>query len=782
MSFVSGSIQIGEGGWLWPVVGGIVLAVGLVLASYLPAVWPRRLRVTAGLLKAAGFVLLLVCLIEPLWSRTRVAPGENLFLVLVDDSASLQINDEGLARTRGEAMQRVMGDETSDWQVRIAQDFDVRKYRFDSRLASVDRLDGLLFEGDASALNMALTTLADRFSQRPVAGVLLFTDGHPTDWPADGLEQLDGFAPVYPVRLFGDDPGGSDLGIESVAVTQTSFEDAPVTIQADVTATGGGAEQIIGQLIDEEGAIVEEVRETRASGDMSTALRFQLRPDAAGLSFYRVQVTADGAEAADEATLLNNERLVAVDRGAGPFRVLYVSGRPNWEFKFLRRAVEEDDQVELVGLVRVAKKEAKFDFRGRAGESSNPLFRGFDEDRDEETESYDEPVIVRLGTTDEAELRAGFPKTKAELYEYHAIILDDVEAEFFSSDQQSLIERFVSERGGGLLMLGGLSAFRHGGYAGSPIEDLLPVYLDRSPAKPGPGNYRLELTRDGWLQPWVRLRDTELDEERRLSEMPGFYTLSRIRDEKPAARVLAAVTDEAGERAPALVAQQYGDGRTAALLVGDLWRWSLKRSESDEDDLGKCWRQTVRWLVADVPQRIDAGIEEIETGASSASRISVRVRDAEFAAQDNAAVKVTIQAPDAEPLSLDAEPSLDAPGLFETTYVPRTPGAYRAEIVALDETGIEIGRSEIGWTHEPEAEEFRAIGVNNELLERIAEQTGGETIPAAELLEFVESLPTRRAPVTQAVMNPLWHTPWVLLVAIACLAGEWGLRRWRGLP
>ncbi len=73
---------------------------------------------------------------------------------------------------------------------------------------------------------------------------------------------------------------------------------------------------------------------------------------------------------AREATLANNSRLAAVDRGRGPYRVLYVCGRPNWEYKFLRRAVEEDDQVQLVGLLRIARREPKFDFRSRAASGS----------------------------------------------------------------------------------------------------------------------------------------------------------------------------------------------------------------------------------------------------------------------------------------------------------------------------------------------------------------------------------------------------------------------------
>lgn len=64
---------------------------------------------------------------------------------------------------------------------------------------------------------------------------------------------------------------------------------------------------------------------------------------------------------------------------------------------------------------------------------------------------------------------------------------------------------------------------------------------------------------------------------------------------------------------PALVVQPFGRGRTAALLVGDLWRWDLRREEHTQSDLEKSWRQTASWLVADVPQPV-----EVETRRASA--------------------------------------------------------------------------------------------------------------------------------------------------------------------
>src|SRR4029079_15077864 len=134
------------------------------------------------------------------------------------------------------------------------------------------------------------------------------------------------------------------------------------------------------------------------------------RPERKGISFYRVRAFASSDEAQDkkggaavassEQTLANNSRLAVIDQGGGPYRVLYASGRPNWEFKYLRRALADDEQVQLVGLVRIATKQPKFDFRSRRTQTS-ALFEGFDHPDAETAEQHDQPVLVRLNTLDE---------------------------------------------------------------------------------------------------------------------------------------------------------------------------------------------------------------------------------------------------------------------------------------------------------------------------------------------------------------------------------------------
>ena len=113
-------------------------------------------------------------------------------------------------------------------------------------------------------------------------------------------------------------------------------------------------------------------------------------------------------------------------------------------------------------------------------ETSNPLFRGFGNQSAEEIERYDQPVLVRLNTRDKDELKTGFPKTPEDLFPYHAIIIDDLEAEFFTPEQMSLLQKYVSERGGSVLMLGGAESFSQGKYQRTPIGDMLPVYLDHA--------------------------------------------------------------------------------------------------------------------------------------------------------------------------------------------------------------------------------------------------------------------------------------------------------------
>jgi uncharacterized membrane protein len=780
------SLVWGSPQWMAAAMAFMAAAAGAILWSYTRAQTRTSVRLACIILKSLGFAALAVALLEPLLTGARPRRGANAFVILADNSQSLQVRDTKGGPMRGERIRELLAKE-SPWKTRLGQDFDVRSYVFDSHLRGVEGFSELAFDGTATALGASLTALAKRFRGLPLAGVLLFTDGNRTDTAEVDWSQL---PPVYPV-VPPSRGAAKDIGVTQVSTTQTNFESAPVVLRADVSAAGYRGETIVAAIVDEADKQLER-QEAKATGDgKPLSFRFQFRPQHKGVSFYRVKAFAAREEKThkdakadaptDEQTLANNSRLVVIDQGGGPFRVLYVSGRPNWEFKFLNRAVEEDKEVQLVGLLRIAKRQPKFDFRDPRAQGANPFFRGFDNPDAETAERSDQPVLVRLQTDDEAELRDGFPKTADELYRYHAIVIDDLEAAFFTQDQLALLRTFVSQRGGGMLMLGGPDSFVDGKYDRTPLAELSPVYLNRRALPQAEEEYRLVLTREGWLQPWVRTRKTEEEEQKRLGSMGSFHTLSRVGNIKPGAVVLAEVHDSAGSVFPALVAQQFGKGHVAALLIGDLWRWGLRREKPEEDDFDRSWRQTVRWLVGDVPQRVELSVRPKTEFSSPAVELTARVRDAEYRPLDNAKVALRITLPGGDNLTLDTEPNNREAGTYTATYVTKEPGAYRFAVTATAPDGSPVGEREAGWAAQPAADEFARLEPDREFLKTIASKTKGELVDGEKLTSFVGSLSTRNAPITEPWTSPLWHQPLYFLIAITCLAAEWGLRRVHGL-
>ncbi len=113
----------------------------------------------------------------------------------------------------------------------------------------------------------------------------------------------------------------------------------------------------------------------------------------------------------------------------------------------------------------------------------------------------------------------------------------------------------MTERGGGLLVLGGQESMRGTGFRDSILAQLLPIYGDDGEGSDATVPFRMQLTREGWQQPFLRTAETEAEERSRREKMPPFEVLNRTADVKPGASVLAETDSEQGKQ-PAL----YGNG------------------------------------------------------------------------------------------------------------------------------------------------------------------------------------------------------------------------------
>ncbi len=779
------SLILGARDW-WPVAAVLAtLLLVLVLWSYVSRARLTPLTFLAMLLKLAAVAALAFCLLEPMQRSERPRPGANVLALVVDNSRSMEIRPPGASRSRIESL-RPRLDTRSSWQARLAQDFDVRRYAFAQRLQAVDSLEELLFDGNHSSLADSLATLHSRFATRNVAGVLLFTDGLATDDLQRVLRDTVFRFPLFPI-LARSGETLRDLSLSQPSVLVSSFELAPVSVEASLRARGLAGRDIAVRLIDPKGKTLDRQVVTCDNETFEQRVRFQFQPSEPGLQMVemRAQLASEDSDAPElssqvEATMVNNRCLMAVDRGGGPYRVLYVSGRPNWEYKFIRRALEEDIELQFHGLVRIAKKEPKFSFRDQVVESANPLKAGFSDD-EETVEQYDEPVLLKIGEGSAEALKSGFPSGEEDLFAYDAIILDDVEASFFTQQQMLLMRQFVAERGGGLLMLGGQESFLGGAYRDTPLGDILPVYLrGNEDAQDKSAAVRYRLTREGSLEPWLRLRPNQAEEIKRFEEMPDFLTWNAVADLKPGASLLAEINTPRGPQ-PGLVAQRFGKGRTMALLVGDFWRWSMRRATLETDDLAQSWRQMARWLTSDVPRRVQVEIAP-PVESLKPHQITVSLRDPTFKPLDNATVQLAVTEPDGRKIEAVAIADPKRPGYYVAEYWSASDGGYRCRVTPTSPDGEPLQIVETGWTAQPSAAEFARIEPDIEILQQLAKASEGEVVPMEGLDAFVASLPTRKVPVTESRIEPLWHRPWLILLAIGCLCLEWGIRRWQGLP
>ncbi|MEM9160873.1 MAG: hypothetical protein AAGB46_17620, partial [Verrucomicrobiota bacterium] len=753
---------------------------------------PKRSRNAALALRAAAIILLGLSLLEPMWLSSRPKTGANIVAVLADNSQGLNLRLDQKDSRYGDILKERLQDASAQSFRTLSEEYQTRFYQFDSQLKRIPDFTKLDFSGTSSRLSHSLSQLKSRFSKQPFAAAIVATDGNATDIDLESFE-AEGHPPVFFVPS-GFEEAPEDVSLKNIRVTQTPFDDSPVSIKASIAASGDFSAKtsisVSRIAIDDEITVEEEAQSpaeqtvTLTPQTPNKTLSFDWKPYGSGLQFYELK--AETEEAALDASSENNRRVVMIDRGQEAFRILYVSGRPNWEYKFLNRALFEDPQLQMVGLIRVAKREPKFEFKGRVGESSNPLFRGFG--RDDETQQYDQPVLVRINARDEEELRSGFPKTEEELFEYDAIIIDDLEADFFSYSQLSLVRRFVSERGGGLLLLGGADTLEDGGYQKSPLSPVLPVYADGPSDFIHNDEFQWSLTREGWVEPWTRVHPNEIDERLRLQDMPQFKVANTLPQIKPGARTLATLENKSGQTFPGLVAQNFGSGRSACVPLGDLWRWGLGK-KTEQEDLSKFWRQLSRWLVTDTPPRVQIIAESDKEDGSIQIEISARDETFQPIALGQASVsikRITLEGEESQEttfsqIQLSADPISERMGIYRASFSSKAPGPYVAEAKVVDQDGKLVGTAQTGWIIDPNIDEFSSLQINRALIEEIAEKTGGAVLDWNQLDTLSDRISKLPIQETETVAKPIWHNGLYFLFALGCLLGEWAIRRKRGL-
>ncbi len=723
----------------WPkwMLGLLLLAIsaglGLLIRSRLaPATsalssWRA---VVIWLLQSSLVALLLILLWQPALSVDELKPQQNIVAVLIDDSRSMSISEDGTTR-QSQAVKVLQSGVLAELQ----KNFQTRLYRFDRHLARISSLEELNASAPVTRIGDSLKQLADQTADLPIGAVLLLSDGGDNSGGID-LETVSALRnhriAVHTVG-FGREQLAHDVEINDADVPSRALANSRLAATVRFRQQGFTGRKSMLKVHDGEKLLAAQEITFGGDGNIQTeTLLFNV--GAAGAKALQFSIEA----LPGEENLANNTLARLVNLESDRRRILYVEGEPRWEYKFIRRAQEDDGIVRLASMIRTT-----------------------------ENKTY------RQGIDDPKELADGFPARPEDLFGYQALIVGSVEAGYFTSAQQDLIRRFVDQRGGGLLLLGGRFALADGGWRASELADLFPVILPDKKGTFHRDSATVELTPAGVDSVICRLVEDPGRNIERWRKLPYLMNYQEPGTPKPGATALAQMN--AGSRKmPLLITENYGRGRTAVLATAGTWRWRMSLPHEDHT-YEMFWQQLLRWLVSDTPGHVVASVPNQMLLDEGRVQLSAQVRDKEYLPALDARVQAPVSGPKGA-TTFELTPDPNTPGVYQAEWAAESPGSYETEVVAK-RGEEEIGRDVLTFRRLDGVAENFHTEQNRELLEKLSAQTGGRYWRPQELNRLASEIPYSQAGITLRETKDLWDMPAVFLLILALRSAEWLLRR-----
>lgn len=751
--FAEGDFTFGVAGPLALALAAAAIAVVAALLTYrrVGAHSTTRDRVVLATIRITALTLVLVCLFRPMLLLSAPVPQRNFVGVLIDDSRSMQIADGG-ERARSEIIRNALGTSDSSLIAALRERFQVRLFRFGGSTQRIEDVTALAFNASETKVGDAISSARQELDAVPLSGLVVLSDGADNAGQAveDELLSLKARSvPVFTVGV-GAERFRRDIEIDRVELPRQVLQGSSFVANVLIRQRGFAGERLP-VVVEDEGRVVAREEIALPPDGASVPVRIPVTLRESGARTLRFSIPLQNEEQVTQ----NNERRALVDVRFRREKVLYVEGEPRYEVRFVREAVEADSNLQLVVLQRTAENK-----------------------------------YLRLNVDGPTELAGGFPTTRAELFRYRAIVLGSIEASAFTPDQLRMMSDFVSVRGGGILFLGGRRAFGEGGYAGTPLADILPMFLDGDavPDSLTPfSELKVRVTPAGLTHPATSHAAPATGSRRDRGDSSAIVrvpvtSVNRISRLKPGAVTLLEGT--AGRaRQPVLVYQRFGRGLSVALPVQDSWLWRMHADVAVEDvAYSTLWRQLLRWITSDTPDQLKVSTSEDRVRPGGNVAIRVEVADSNFVRRNDARLVAHVFAPSGAMRELPLEWVVDRDGEYQATYASDEPGIHTVRVTTTggrpgermleDSTFVGVGDLNA---------EFYGAEMRRPLLQRIADETGGKFYTPATMNQIPEDIALNKRGITVVNQLDLWDMPMILVLLIALLGGEWAYRRHRGL-
>ena len=696
------------------------------------------------LLRSLTIVVVLLLLLEPVLSffSERSVPAR--IAVLFDGSLSMSVpwivGDEADPPSRAGRVADAFTSEGGNLLARLRRKGRVESYRFGASLEALPKeptAADLAPRDDRTDLASALMEGVGT-RRRETGAVVLVSDGG-QNVGLDAREEAGRLGvPVYAIGV-GVAGAITDLSVFDVEASGVAWLDNEVPVRARVRARGEPIGDVTVYLSEGE-AVLDSARVSLPGAGVEREVELRYVPATEGHHRYRVWVPARD----EEISAANNEHPFAVRVLKEKIRALLVAGRPSFDLTFLNRALAADVSLDVERVV--------LSLQGFPGE----LGRG----------------------------GASFPDGWSELALYDLVILLDVRSEDLSPARADALARFVTERGGALLVMGEESSFETRSVA---LADVLPVTTGKGPRR-RTGQILPGLTTAGRDHPVTRMENDPEASERQWRELPPLASAPVFLQRKPRTRVLVQGILDGIPRPelPLVTVSEAGAGRVLGVAGSPYWRWDLRLwgSGRSGDLFRRFVSRSVRWLVSrDELRRIAIRPGKPLFDGAEDVLLEGQILDDDFRPVEGVDVRATVRGPRGAEIEKTREITLVdlGEGRYRAALAGLPPGDYVVEGHARL-AGNDLGSDRAEMSVAPYRMEFENPAPDFELLRRIARESGGRFFTLEEAAALPDLLQLDPVAERSGREWPWLGSPAVLVLLLGLLGAEWALRRRRGMP
>jgi len=709
--------------------GFILLSLILVVLLYWKTYPPlsSSLRIFLGILRGAALLLIIFLLFHPVLYMIRHFMEKPDIAVLIDTSRSMSIKDGN--QIRSDVAKSILKNNVFK---EINQAYNLHYYSFSVHAKPIHHLtiDSLAFTGDGTDISQALQDVRKNLLNRYFSGVILISDGiyNVGENPIYLAQNYD--VPVYAIGI-GDPAEKKDVLIARVLTNEVVYAKNKVPVNVVVTHYGFEGQKVM-VFLKQEGKVLDSKPLTLGPSNQEEVVHLFFTPLREG--FQRYEVSISGLKS--EFTRINNKRSFYVKVLKSKLRVLILAGGPSPDVKFVRRILDDDENMEVTILAQ--KRDGGHYVVPRTHKWLHVSFDAF--------------VLI------------GFPRWK------------------IGSDLRNFLKEKLIVPKHSLFFIEGENLQNDGLRSLQPV---LPFKVDQTPRQLR--EVYLQLTSSGEMEDILRVGDNLESTISLWQDLPPVDTYLQNYLPLPGTKILAVIDPAKSKlppssqfKKPLILLRNVGKEKSVALMFENVWRWDLMMwgIGKTNDVLQKFLTRTIRWLATRMENRPVQLKTDRQIYRSGEEAVFLgQVYDKAFKPVDGADFKVRVRSgKDTLTFLLDNIGN----GKYEGKFRIPAAGTYTYKGTAFL-NDLKLGEASGKFSAGEFQIEFLQTRMNEKLLRQISTRTSGTYYRPEDVSRLKKDLKFPSRELSSENAYNLWNVWLLLAVIILLFVIEWSIRRRKGL-